>query len=114
MLKNTTLALSAIAATVAVPTAAQAQHYGYSPYGYQQPYYGQQAYGSRYYGDRYRCKSGTTGMIVGGAAGALAGREIERQSKNRYYYTGKRGGTTGAIIGAAVGALAGRAITRTC
>jgi hypothetical protein len=130
MLKKTTLALSAlVATTVAVPAAAEAQSYGYYPStGYQQPYYGQryanryygkQAYNQRYYGqrynDRYRCKSGTTGAIVGGAAGALLGREVQRQSsRDRYYYGNRNNGTVGAIIGGAVGALVGRQATRTC
>ena len=135
MFKKTLLALSAVGATVAVPAAADAQSYGYYPsYGYQQPYYGrntgyngyygQQAYGQRYYGqryhgsrygNRYQCKSGTTGAIVGGAAGALAGREIARQSGRGYYYRNNNGnGTVGAIIGGAIGALVGREATRTC
>ncbi|RJF94008.1 glycine zipper 2TM domain-containing protein [Sphingomonas cavernae] len=62
--------------------------------------------GDRYYGrDRgYRCRrSGTTGTIVGAAAGALLGREVVG-------YRGDR--TAGAIVGAGVGALAGRAIDK--
>lgn len=51
----------------------------------------------------YRCDNGTGGLVIGGVAGALAGREI----------AGRRGDrTAGAIIGGAVGALAGRAIDR--
>lgn len=60
----------------------------------------------RRYDDRryYRqCDDGTGGTIIGGVAGALAGREI----------AGRRGDrTAGAIIGGAIGALAGRAIDR--
>lgn len=54
--------------------------------------------------NRYRgCSDGTGGTIIGGVAGALAGREI----------AGRRGDrTAGAIIGGAIGALAGRAIDR--
>ena len=132
MFKLTLLAASA-AAMVALPASAEARHrphYG----GYASPYYGSnyygqgyypQSYGSRYYGNRYygdryygsrhyrrhRCGNGTTGLIVGGAAGALLGREIER-SGNRYRYN--RGGTTGAIVGGALGALVGREIARGC
>lgn len=49
-----------------------------------------------------RRANGTVGMVVGGAAGALVGREI----------AGRRHRTTGTIVGAAGGALAGRAIAR--
>ena len=87
----------------------------YSGNGYSQTYYGngyrQNGYGSRY-GRRQHCGSGTTGLIVGGAAGALIGREVTR-SKNRYSYR-RNSGTTGAIIGGAIGALAGREIARSC
>lgn len=63
-------------------------------------------YDSRRYDDRYdrdgrRC-SGTTGTIVGGAAGALAGREV----------AGRGDRTVGAVIGGVLGAVAGRAIDR--
>lgn len=138
MLKQALLIASTAAATlVAVPDSAEARHrnyyggyaqpyygssYGYYPqsygYGYQQPYYGRQRYygGQRHYGyRRHRCGNGTTGLIVGGAAGALLGREIERSgSRNRYYYGRRNSGTTGAIIGGAVGALVGRGIARSC
>jgi len=51
---------------------------------------------------RPRCeqKSGTTGLIVGGAAGALLGREVD----------GGRDRTLGTVLGAAGGALLGREI----
>ena len=48
-------------------------------------------------------KSGTTGLIVGGAAGALLGREID----------GGRDRTLGTVLGAAGGALLGREIEGT-
>lgn len=125
MLKK--LALITAAATtsmVAMPAAAEAQRYGYYDsrydrgydryYGnrYNNRYYNSRAYNNRYYGrsNRYygynrsyrRCNSGTTGTIVGGAAGALLGREV----------AGYGNRTTGAIIGGAIGALAGRAVTK--
>lgn len=52
--------------------------------------------------DRYHCRrdNGTTGLIIGGAVGALLGRELD----------GGRDRTVGTIIGAAGGALLGRAI----
>ena len=53
---------------------------------------------------RIYCKkpSGTTGLLVGGAAGALAGRAIDTRGDR----------TTGTILGAAVGALLGRHVER--
>lgn len=53
---------------------------------------------------RYYCKrdNGTTGLIIGGAVGALLGREID----------GGRDRTLGTILGAAGGALLGREIDR--
>lgn len=62
--------------------------------------------GIRYWrGDdgRYYCKrsNGTTGLIVGAAAGALAGRAIDTRGER----------TTGTILGAAAGALLGKELT---
>lgn len=53
---------------------------------------------------RYYCRkeNGTTGLIVGGAAGALLGREID----------GGRDRTAGTLLGAVGGALLGREIDR--
>lgn len=53
---------------------------------------------------RYRCRrpNGTVGLIVGGAAGALIGREID----------GGRNRTAGTVLGAAAGALIGREVDR--
>jgi hypothetical protein len=45
-----------------------------------------------------RKKDGTTGLIIGGAAGALIGREVD----------GGRNRTLGTILGAAAGALIGK------
>ena len=75
--------------------------------------YGRNAYAEPVYagtpvwrGDdgRYYCKkkNGTTGLIIGGAAGALLGREI----------AGRGDRTLGTILGAAGGALLGRKIDR--
>lgn len=63
--------------------------------------------GIRYWrGDdgRYRCRrgDGTTGLLIGGVAGALAGRAIDTNGSR----------TTGTIVGAAAGALLGREIDR--
>lgn len=130
-MRNAILVAATAASLAMVPATAEARYYGgygYSNGYYPQPsynngyygngYYGQGAYQNGYYGDPYygggyyRCKSGTGGAIVGGAAGALIGREIER-SNNRYSYR-RHNGTTGAIIGGVIGALAGREVTRTC
>lgn len=53
---------------------------------------------------RYRCKrpDGTTGLIVGGAAGALVGRAVDTKGER----------ATGTILGAAAGALLGRSVDR--
>ena len=53
---------------------------------------------------RYYCKksNGTTGLLIGGAAGALLGREID----------GGRDRTAGTVLGAAAGALLGREVDR--
>lgn len=53
---------------------------------------------------RYYCRrdNGTTGLLIGGAAGALAGSEI----------AGRGDRTVGAIIGGIGGALLGRTIDR--
>ncbi|WP_188658860.1 glycine zipper 2TM domain-containing protein [Sphingomonas metalli] len=54
------------------------------------------------YDGRYYCKrsDGTTGLIVGGAAGGVLGNVID----------GGRSRTVGTLLGAAAGALAGRSI----
>ena len=138
MLKIAMLAATA-AAMVVAPTAAEAkkrhrghaQNYDSNRYygnGYNSGYNGNgyNSYGNgyyangydnrydrnAYYGRRQRCGGGTTGLIVGGAAGALLGREVGR-SRDRYGYRG-RNGTTGAIIGGALGALVGREVTKRC
>lgn len=54
---------------------------------------------------RYYCRrsNGTTGLLIGGAAGALLGREVAGNYGDR---------TLGAILGAAGGALLGREVDR--
>lgn len=54
-----------------------------------------------------RCRSGSTGTILGAVAGGLLGREVGRGGR---YNRGS--GTTGLIIGAGAGALVGREIDR--
>lgn len=76
---------------------------------YDRGYYNQGSYGEPVYRDtrvwrgedgRTYCrkKNGTTGLIIGGAAGALLGREVDRG----------RDRTLGTILGAAAGALIGK------
>ncbi|HYD24464.1 MAG TPA: glycine zipper 2TM domain-containing protein [Croceibacterium sp.] len=80
--------------------------------GYDDRYGGRYAYGEPVYrntqvwrgrdGSTYcRKKDGTTGLIIGGAAGALIGREVD----------GGRSRTLGTILGAAAGALIGKELT---
>ena len=61
-----------------------------------------------------RRSDGTTGLVVGGGAGALIGSEIGRDGRRygRHGRRGRGGGTTGAIIGGLVGAVLGSAIER--
>jgi hypothetical protein len=79
------------AATLTVAAPAEAQRY-YN--------------GKTWYDDqgRQRCRrnNGTTGLLVGGAGGALIGRAIDSQGSR----------ATGTIVGAAAGALLGREVER--
>lgn len=111
-------ALAALAAAVATPmiasAPAEAQYYsqgGY--YGYDGRGYNDRAYRDYrrdYYGRAYRgrnvryyqdCKrsNGTTGLIAGGAGGALIGRALG-------------GNTLGTVLGAVGGGLLGRELDR--
>ena len=90
-MRRLVLALSAATLTVpAIPTAALAQ----SPQ--QQTWRGQDG--------RLHCKrpNGTTGLLVGGAAGVLAGRAVDTRGDR----------TTGTVLGGALGALLGRHLQR--
>jgi hypothetical protein len=89
-------------------------YYGPSYYDYYAPRYYRSYYRPRYYRDRYYgCDNGTSGAIVGGAAGALVGSEIGRDGRRYRYRYGRRGGSTsGAIIGGAIGALIGSEASR--
>lgn len=121
MFKKVTLAAAAVAASVAVlPAAAEAHPRGrangyYNNSAHSQAYqnydrrsydrrgYGERSYDQRRYSDR-RC-SGTTGTILGAAAGALLGREIDKYGSR----------TTGTVVGGAAGALLGRQVGKsTC
>jgi len=101
----------------------QARYGGYygNSYGYNQGGYYPQSYAgqySRYYNQqgyysgptwrgndgRYYCRrsDGTTGTLVGGAAGALIGSQV----------AGRGDRTIGAILGGAIGAVIGREVER--
>ncbi len=84
-------AAAAMALPVAVPAPASAQGY----------YQGKTWRDSQ---GRVRCRrrNGTTGLLIGGAAGALAGRAIDTNGSR----------ATGTILGAAAGALLGREIDK--
>jgi hypothetical protein len=91
----TATAIAATAALSVLPAAAEAHGRGRYHHdddrGYERADY------------RRSCRSsGTTGLIVGGAAGALVGRQLD----------GGRDRTTGTILGAGAGALLGREISR--
>ena len=91
-MRKLVLALSAATLTIpAIPTAALA----HAPQ-QQQTWRGQDG--------RLYCKrpNGTTGLIVGGAGGVLAGRAVDTRGDR----------TTGAVLGGALGALLGRHLQR--
>lgn len=101
-MRNLVLAVSATAMAVPVSMAlptdeAQAQRRYYRD-GY---YYGPTWRGRD---GRYYCRrsNGTTGLLIGGAAGALIGRSID----------GGRDRTAGTLIGGVAGALIGREVQR--
>ncbi|MDP8994849.1 MAG: glycine zipper 2TM domain-containing protein [Pseudomonadota bacterium] len=94
------LAVTAATLTLpALPTAAVANHDGY--YNRTASYDGPTWRGRD---GRIYCRrsDGTTGLIVGGAAGALIGRAVDTRGER----------TTGTVLGAAVGALLGREVQR--
>lgn len=102
-MRNLILAVSATALAVpvsfALPTTESAQA--------QSRYYRDGYYNGPTWRDsrgRYRCRrsNGTTGLIVGGAAGALVGRSIDTHGER----------ATGTIVGAVAGALVGREVQR--
>ncbi|MBV9931599.1 MAG: glycine zipper 2TM domain-containing protein [Alphaproteobacteria bacterium] len=84
----------------------QAYNNGYYNQGYNNGYYAQGYDGPVWRGrnGRYYCRrsNGTTGLLVGGAAGALIGRSID----------GGRDRTAGTLIGGVAGALLGREVQR--
>ncbi len=105
-MRKMVLGLAAVTMTVpALPSVASADHRDESRYS---RYYDNSG---NYHGPTWRgrdgrtyCRrsNGTTGLIVGGAAGALLGRAIDTRGER----------TTGTVIGAALGALLGREVQK--
>jgi len=104
MMRNIVLAASmaalAVPATLAIPEAAEAHDRN-------DRRYQRTDNGIRYWrGDngRYYCKksNGTTGLLIGGVAGALVGRSIDTRGDR----------AVGTVVGAAAGALLGREVER--
>ena len=64
----------------------------------------QQAHAWRGEDGRLHCKrpNGTTGLLVGGAAGVFAGRAVDTRGSR----------TAGTVLGGAIGALLGRQVER--
>ena len=106
------LAATAVTGFAATPAMARDRYddgYRYSNYdnrdyrSQQRDYYKDRQYNNRQYNNGYqRCSKGTTGTIIGAAAGGLLGNQVARRGNK----------TEGSIIGAAVGALAGRALAK--
>lgn len=98
--------LIAAATGLALPTVTVAPAFAAAPAAASAPqrdgYYNGRTWRDRQ--GRLRCKrsNGTTGLIVGGAAGALAGRAIDTRGER----------TTGTVLGAAAGAILGREVDR--
>lgn len=96
------LATAAMAMPAALPTPAMARHYHDYHHRYADNYY----HGRTWRDDRgrIRCRrsNGTTGLLIGAAGGALAGRAIDSHGDR----------TVGTLLGAAVGGVAGREIDR--
>jgi outer membrane lipoprotein SlyB len=105
------IVLAIAAATLVVPGASVVAADGFSMSKAAAGYKGDVSYQSRENFRSWRgkdgrtyCKrkNGTTGLVIGGAVGALAGREI----------AGRGDKTVGTIVGAAGGALIGREIDK--
>lgn len=103
-------AVAAATLTAIVPSASYA--HGERRWNRERHYRGDHGRRDDYYADRrgyrddrgYRCRKsgGTTGLLLGGVAGALLGRAVDTRGDR----------APGTIIGAGAGALAGRAIDR--
>ncbi len=119
-MRKTLLGLAAMAVALpALPSTAMAQRYdgyrgddgryerGYDNRGYDRGhddrgYYNGPSWRGRDGRNYCRRSDGTTGMLIGGVAGALVGRSIDRYGDR----------TPGTLLGALGGALLGRAIDK--
>jgi len=110
-MRKTLLALAAATMAVTTATPAMADPPRWAPAHGKRAKDAQRYYttdnGIRYWrgedGRNYcRRSNGTTGLLVGGAAGALAGRAIDTRGER----------ATGTILGAAAGALLGREVQK--
>jgi hypothetical protein len=124
IIRNSALALAAAGMAASVPAAARdhGHHYGQQAR-YEQTYRDRYGYDTRYYGTRYhsepvsrytqtwrgndgryycRHNDGTTGLIVGAAAGALLGHAVD----------GGYSHTTGTVLGGVLGALLGKSVAQ--
>lgn len=98
-------AIAAASLTAVVPAASYARDHDRRGHReYRSDNYRGDRYADRrsYRGDRCRKSGGTTGLLVGGVAGALLGRAVDTRGDR----------APGTIVGAGAGALAGRAIDR--
>jgi len=106
MRKTIVAAVLAALLVPAAPALADGRHHGkYDRYGrYYEPREVSRDRVWRGRDGRYYCKrdNGTTGLVIGAAAGALVGRELD----------GGRDRMTGTILGAAAGGLLGREIDK--
>jgi len=96
------LILCVLAVTVSVPLAAAKPRDDNSRYYDNDGYYSGPTWRGNDGRTYCRRRDGTTGLIVGAAAGALIGRAVD----------GGRNRAAGTIIGGAVGAVVGREVAR--
>jgi hypothetical protein len=122
ILRKTALALAAAGMALSVPAAARDHSYADHGNRYEQSHRDRYGYDTRYYGrgynsqtayrqsvwrgndGRYYCRGidGTTGLIVGAAAGALLGNAVD----------GGHNRTLGTVLGGAIGALLGKSVAQ--
>ena len=123
LFRDTAFALAAVGMAASVPAAARDHGHDRSEQSWQVNHRDRYGYDTRYYGrdyhsqpgyrtvqawrgndGRYYCRrnDGTTGMLVGAAAGALLGNAID----------GGYDHPLGTVIGGALGALAGKSVAQ--
>ena len=104
LFRTSALALAAAGMAVSAVPAEASDHgrHGYSQYQHRDRYGNDSTW--RGNDGRYYCRKsdGTTGLLIGAAAGALLGREVD----------GGYNHTTGTIIGGVLGALLGKSVAQ--